>query len=143
MEAMGHFAPFLKHLATIVFYYTKYWSTVSHFSPGTGVLPAKGYTAELVAAVKKDPAAFEKFIKGARKSTTGSIVYPTPLCSWWDITQPSLTPDQIPMGAGKPGVDKTPIASEKIQVVPLEEERLSELKSFQKTLSAAAGAKAD
>jgi len=112
LKALGHFSKAVEHLATIVFYYTKYWSTVSHFSPGTGVLPAKAYTAELVAAMKKDPAAFEAFIKNARKSTTGSIVYPTPLGPWWDITQPSLTPQQMPMGAGKPaGVDKATVAA--------------------------------
>merc|ERR1712087_459559 len=95
--------------------------------------------------MKKDPDAFSKFIQNARKSggVTGSIVYPTQLSTWWDITQPSLTPDQMPMGAGKPGVDKTPIESQKIRVVPLEEERVAEIKGFQKTLSAAAGANAD
>jgi nucleoside-diphosphate-sugar epimerase len=104
MKAIGHFSPTLKRVATIVFFYTKYWSTVSHFSPGTGVYDCKSYTKELVDAAAKDPAAFEEFIKKAKSSTTGSVVYPTPLNSWWDITQKSLNPDQIPMGAGKPSV---------------------------------------
>lgn len=145
VEALGHFSPLLKSLATIIFYYTKYWSTVSHFSPGTGVIPAKTYNEELVAAMKKDPGAFSKFIQNARKSggLTGSLVYPTQLCSWWDITQPSLTRDQMPMGAGEPGAEHTPIGSRKAQVVLLEEERVAELKGIQKTLSAAAGVGGD
>merc|ERR1712217_23174 len=141
MEAIGHLVPFLKRIATIVFYYTKYWSTVSHFSPGTGVMPAKAYTAELVAAMKKDPDAFARFIKKARESTTGSIVYPTPLGPWWDITQPSLTPDQIPMGRGEPGMDVTPV--QKAVVAPLEEHRIADIEQYQKTLSAAAAVYAD
>eukprot|EP00933_Yihiella_yeosuensis_P071348 TRINITY_DN79550_c0_g1_i1.p1 TRINITY_DN79550_c0_g1~~TRINITY_DN79550_c0_g1_i1.p1 ORF type:complete len:500 (-),score=108.41 TRINITY_DN79550_c0_g1_i1:134-1633(-) len=100
MEAIGHFSPTLKKVATIVFFYTKYWSTVSHFSPATGVYDTRTYTSELVDAVKKDPQAFSKFIENAKKSTTGSIVYPTPRNSWWDISEPSLSPEQMPMGAG-------------------------------------------
>jgi len=111
LEALGHFSPSIKHVATIVFYYTKYWSTVSHFSPGTGVMPAKAYTKDLVDAMKKDPDAFETFIKNARSSTTGSIVYPTPLSSWWDITQPSLLPEQMPMGAAGSHTDHPLIAA--------------------------------
>merc|ERR1712194_261855 len=84
-----------------VFYYTKYWSSVSHFSPGTGVYPAHEYAQELVAAMKKDPKAFADFVAKAKQSTTGSIVYPTPRNSWWDPSQQSLLPDQMPMGAGK------------------------------------------
>merc|ERR1719321_2132610 len=102
MQAAGHFSPTLKKVATIVFFYTKYWSTVSHFSPGTGVYDTKSYTKELIAAMKKDPEAFAEFVKKAKQSTTATIVYPTPLNSWWDITQPSLDPKMIPMGAGPP-----------------------------------------
>jgi hypothetical protein len=103
MEAVGHVSKQLKKVATIVFYYTKYWSTVSHFSPGTGVYPVDEYTRELVAAMKKDPEAFAKFIKDVKgDGSTSSVVYPTPRNSWWDISQPSLSSDQIPMGAGKP-----------------------------------------
>lgn len=104
MEAFGAFSKQLKKVATIVFFYTKYWSSVSHFSPGTGVYGVHGYTQELVAAMKKDPEAFAKFVVNAKKSTTTSLVYPTPRNSWWDITQKSLSPDQIPMGAGKPQI---------------------------------------
>merc|ERR1719272_1556749 len=82
LEALGHVSPMLKKVATIVFYYTKYWSTVSHFSPGTGVYDCKSYTNELVDAMKKDPAAFAEFVKMAKQSSTASIVYPTPLNSW-------------------------------------------------------------
>jgi len=102
LSLLGHFSPTLKKVATIVFFYTKYWSTVSHFSPGTGIYDTKSYTNELVAAMKKDPAAFAEFVKKAKQSTTATIVYPTPLNSWWDITQPSLDPKMIPMGAGTP-----------------------------------------
>jgi hypothetical protein len=117
MEAFGHFSPTLKKVATIVFFYTKYWSTVSHFSPGTGVYDTRAYTAELVAEMKKDPEAFGKFVANAKKSTTASVVYPLPRNSWWDITQKSLSPDQIPMGAGKPPStddDEPRIVSEKV-----------------------------
>jgi len=101
MEALGIFSKQLKKVATIVFYYTKYWSSVSHFSPGTGVYPAHEYAQELVAAMKKDPKAFADFVAKAKQSTTGSVVYPTPRNSWWDLSQKSLLPDQMPMGAGK------------------------------------------
>lgn len=146
MEAIGHFVPTLKRVATIVFYYTKYWSTVSHFSPGTGVLPSKAYTADLVVAMKKDPDAFEKFIEKARQSTTSTIVYPTPLCAWWDISKPSLTPDQIPMGAGSSGVDENPVTVRKARVACIDDDHVdhvADLKGMQKTISAAAGVKAE
>jgi hypothetical protein len=103
-EAIGNFNKQLKKLATVVFFYTKYWSTVSHFSPGTGVYTCHEYTRELVAAMKKDPEAFAKFVANAKSSTTASVVYPTPRNSWWDISQKSLSPDQMPMGAGKPQI---------------------------------------
>merc|ERR1719456_518484 len=102
LNALGHFSKTLKKVATIVFFYTKYWSTVSHFSPGTGIYDTKSYTKELVEAMKKDPEAFAEFVKKAKQSTTASVVYPTPLNSWWDITQPSVDPKMIPMGAGTP-----------------------------------------
>lgn len=100
METVGHVSKTLKKVATIVFYYTKYWSSVSHFSPGTGVYPVKDFTKSFCKEVAKDPAAFEDFVKKA-KSDTASVVYPMPRLPWWDIRQPSLLPDQIPMGAGK------------------------------------------
>mmetsp|Transcript_18278 Transcript_18278/g.41327 ORF Transcript_18278/g.41327 Transcript_18278/m.41327 type:complete len:496 (-) Transcript_18278:267-1754(-) len=103
LEIIGTVSPQLKKVATVVFFYTKYWSTVSHFSPGTGVYGSHEYTQELVDAMKKDPEKFSEFIKDAMKSTTGSVVFPTPRNSWWDISQPSLSPEQMPMGAGKPG----------------------------------------
>merc|ERR1719262_584807 len=73
LSFLGHFSKTLKKVATIVFFYTKYWSTVSHFSPGTGVYDTRAYTKELVDAMKKDPEAFAKFVANAKKSTTGSI----------------------------------------------------------------------
>jgi len=113
MEALGHFSSKLKQVATIVFFYTKYWSTVSHFSPGTGICDSHDYTKELVTAMKKDPEAFAKFVANAKSSTTTALVYPTPRSSWWDITKPSVLPEQMPMGAGKPHVD-----SDEAPVVP-------------------------
>lgn len=139
LKALGHLSPMLKQLATIVFYYTKYWSTVSHFSPGTGTMPAKSYTAELVAAVNKDPAAFEKFIQKARSSTTASVVYPTPNGPWWDITKPSLTKDQIPMGAGTPGVPQAARAPREARVVPFEAP--SQVADFHDAVSSSSGGK--
>lgn len=104
LEALGNISKGLKKLATIVFFYTKYWSTVSHFSPGTGVYDTRTYAKVLCDTAKKDPEAFHKWVENQRTATTASSVYPTPRNSWWDITQPSLSPDQIPMGAGKPAV---------------------------------------
>jgi len=74
---------------------------VTHFAPATGVENTKDYAKVLVDAVKADPEGFKKFIAQSR-STTGSTVFPTPRNSWWDITKKSLSPEQIPMGAGKP-----------------------------------------
>jgi nucleoside-diphosphate-sugar epimerase len=102
LKFLGHFSAQLKKVATIVFFYTKYWSTVSHFSPGTGIYDTKSYTKDLVAEMKKDPEKFAEFVKKAKQSTTGSVVYPLPLNSWWDITKPSVDPKMIPMGAGSP-----------------------------------------
>jgi len=102
MEALGVFSKQLKKVATIVFFYTKYWSTVCHFSPATGIYPVQAYTKELCEAVTKDPEGFSKFIVKAKSSTTASVIFPTPRNSWWDIAQSSLPEDQIPMGAGKP-----------------------------------------
>lgn len=104
LEIIGNVSKELKKVATVVFFYTKYWSTVSHFSPGTGVYSAHEYTQELVAAANKDPEGFAQFIKNAKSSTTASVVFPTPRNSWWDLSQPSLKPEQMPMGAGKPGL---------------------------------------
>eukprot|EP00930_Biecheleria_cincta_P020722 TRINITY_DN15517_c0_g1_i1.p1 TRINITY_DN15517_c0_g1~~TRINITY_DN15517_c0_g1_i1.p1 ORF type:complete len:528 (-),score=75.91 TRINITY_DN15517_c0_g1_i1:241-1737(-) len=118
LETLGHFSPTLKKVATIVFFYTKYWSTVSHFSPATGVYDTRGYAKDLVAALKKDPDAFSKFIENAKKSTTGSIVYPTPRNSWWDITQPSVSPDHMPMGAGKASDEPTAMTDQASSSIP-------------------------
>jgi len=146
LEAIGHLSPMIKHVATIVFYYTKYWSTVSHFSPATGTMPAKAYAAELVAAMKQDPDAFEKFISNARESTTASVVYPTPLSSWWDISKPSLTPEQIPMGAGTLGRDEMNAVARNTTAISLKDTHTADLKrplAQQTTLSVAAGEKSD
>merc|ERR1712003_79596 len=78
MEVLGVFSKQLKKVATIVFYYTKYWSSVSHFSPGTGVYSVQEYTKELCAAMKKDPEGFAKFVENAKTSATTAIVFPTP-----------------------------------------------------------------
>lgn len=122
MEAIGNFSQKFKNLATIVFFYTKYWSTVSHFSPGTGIYDAHSYTKVLVDEMKKDPDAFHKFVQNARQSTTSSVVYPTPRNSWWDITQKSLLPEQIPMGAGaRPVVSE--LTSDEVDTLALMELR--------------------
>merc|ERR1711974_517306 len=63
METFGTVQKQLKKVATIVFYYTKYWSSVCHFSPGTGVYSVQEYTKELCAAMKKDPEGFAKFVE--------------------------------------------------------------------------------
>lgn len=102
METFGTFSAQLKKVATIVFYYTKYWSSVSHFSPGTGVYGVQDYTKQLCAAMKADPEGFTKFVQNAKTSATTAIVFPTPRSSWWDIKEKSLSPEQMPMGAGKP-----------------------------------------
>jgi len=105
LEKLGYLSKITKKLATIIFFYTKYWATVSHFVPGTGVYDTKAYTKELCDAALKDPKAFHEWVMKQRSATTASTVYPyLPRNSWWDISKPSLSPEQIPMGAGKPVV---------------------------------------
>lgn len=131
MEALGIFSKQLKKVATIVFFYTKYWSTVSHFSPATGIYRAKDYTRELVTAMQKDPEAFAAFVENAKKnSNTTSIVYPTPRNSWWKLSQPSLSPDEIPMGAGKPAISLSHLRT----IAPIGAIRIGELDSDEEEL---------
>merc|ERR1712228_965983 len=90
----------IKKLATIVFFYTRYWYSTSHFSPGTGVLSVRRYTKELVDQMKRDPEKFSRVIQDFRSGgSVSSLFCPMKRSAWWDITKKSLLRQQMPMGA--------------------------------------------